>query len=299
MLKEALESISKYPFPLESGADCIILKGFGKKLCLFLDKRLEVYNSNKILESSQSHSEPALNGCVENQEQVNGENDLGDQIIESPLSSIQSNGISQSQSNSQASSQSLSNSDSQTENTLKKSKEQVYKPAHRSGAYAILLALLECLQDDCRGGYNKDKIIERAQKYSEESFVRPKPDTYYTAWTNMARLVTKGLVTATRSKRMLYNLTDQGKTLAVQLLEDSKHIPSTNDIIFNSNTNNQLNDVAQSSEIQSSSLQTSQSSTAEFELIEMRPGTFDVVLLIDKNETGGWVSLNTLISFVA
>lgn len=45
MLKEALSSISKYPLPLQSGAECAILKGFDKRLCLFLDKRLEVYTS--------------------------------------------------------------------------------------------------------------------------------------------------------------------------------------------------------------------------------------------------------------
>lgn len=46
ILKEALESILKYPLPLQSGAECAILKGFDKKLCKFLDLRLEAYNSN-------------------------------------------------------------------------------------------------------------------------------------------------------------------------------------------------------------------------------------------------------------
>lgn len=40
---KALNALRKYPLPLESGKDCIILKHFGLKLCTMLDKKLEEY----------------------------------------------------------------------------------------------------------------------------------------------------------------------------------------------------------------------------------------------------------------
>ncbi|XP_047362261.1 crossover junction endonuclease MUS81 [Vespa velutina] len=38
---KALNTLRRYPLPLDSGKDCIILKHFGLKLCTMLDKRLE------------------------------------------------------------------------------------------------------------------------------------------------------------------------------------------------------------------------------------------------------------------
>lgn len=40
---KALDSLKRYPLPLESGRDCIILQHFGSKLCSMLDKKLEEY----------------------------------------------------------------------------------------------------------------------------------------------------------------------------------------------------------------------------------------------------------------
>lgn len=40
---KALDSLKRYPLPLESGKDCIILQHFSTKLCLMLDKKLEEY----------------------------------------------------------------------------------------------------------------------------------------------------------------------------------------------------------------------------------------------------------------
>lgn len=42
---KALASLKKYPLPLNSGKDCIILQHFGTKLCLMLDKKLEEYKA--------------------------------------------------------------------------------------------------------------------------------------------------------------------------------------------------------------------------------------------------------------
>ncbi|XP_028040926.1 crossover junction endonuclease MUS81 isoform X4 [Bombyx mandarina] len=50
MLREALDSLSKYPLPLNSGAECAILRGFQKKLCIFLDKRLSKKNDPTMVQ---------------------------------------------------------------------------------------------------------------------------------------------------------------------------------------------------------------------------------------------------------
>ncbi|XP_078046648.1 mus81 structure-specific endonuclease subunit [Augochlora pura] len=42
---KALTSLKKYPLPLKTGKDCIILQHFGTKLCLMLDRKLEKYKS--------------------------------------------------------------------------------------------------------------------------------------------------------------------------------------------------------------------------------------------------------------
>ncbi|XP_076393272.1 mus81 structure-specific endonuclease subunit isoform X2 [Megachile rotundata] len=42
---KALSSLRKYPLPLKSGKDCIILQHFGKKICLMLDRKLKEYNA--------------------------------------------------------------------------------------------------------------------------------------------------------------------------------------------------------------------------------------------------------------
>ncbi|XP_017795588.1 PREDICTED: crossover junction endonuclease MUS81 [Habropoda laboriosa] len=42
---KALQSLRKYPLPLKSGKDCIILQHFGTKLCSMLDRKLEEYKA--------------------------------------------------------------------------------------------------------------------------------------------------------------------------------------------------------------------------------------------------------------
>lgn len=42
---KALAALKKYPLPLKSGKDCIILQHFGKKLCSMLDRKLEEYKA--------------------------------------------------------------------------------------------------------------------------------------------------------------------------------------------------------------------------------------------------------------
>lgn len=310
MLREALTSLSKYPLPLKTGAECAILKGFNVKLCSYLDKFLQIYNSSEDqqnVEQVPENSGKRAKTEIKRGKVKKPDPDEGTSIetkspvrIQSPEKNIEVRSKSNAQTslNSQAdlpcTSKTESNSQSPTSQT-KKSKERIYRPGYRSGAYAILIALLEHLQE-CPDdpALMKENIIEKAQKHSEESFVRPKPESFYTAWSNITRLVTKGLVMKTKKKKMYYSLTGPGILLATELLKESANRATVNDIIFNNPTSGTSNqDVLSSKTSQadtdsiSSQLTASQCSNASGTAVEMLAGSFDVILLIDKNETGG------------
>ncbi|KAI4502430.1 hypothetical protein M0802_002342 [Mischocyttarus mexicanus] len=59
---EALNTLRKYPLPLESGKDCIILKYFGLKLCKMLDKRLQEHRAHKK-EMERTHNVCKCDSC--------------------------------------------------------------------------------------------------------------------------------------------------------------------------------------------------------------------------------------------
>ncbi|XP_013194916.2 crossover junction endonuclease MUS81 [Amyelois transitella] len=262
MLKEALDSISKYPLPLQTGAECAILKGFEKKLCLFLDKRLEVYNHNK-----------SFNSVSESENQTNNLNSKKNHTLREAVVTVENIDniiVGLPKKSASTASKSSNNSD------------KTYRPSFRSGGYAILVALLGQFRDDPNQGLSKEQLIEKAQPYSEESFLRPKPDTFYTAWNSISRLITKGLVQKSRNNKTIkYMLTETGVTLAIDLETASVGLPTTNDIIFNSNADSTEIPNSQSSTI---NLDNANSSGSQ---IELKAGTFDIILLIDKNETSG------------
>lgn len=52
-LRKALSSLKKYPLPLHTGRDCIILEGFGKDICNLLDKKLEEHIRLQLRECQQ------------------------------------------------------------------------------------------------------------------------------------------------------------------------------------------------------------------------------------------------------
>ena len=271
MLSEALDSLSKYPLPLQSGGECAILRGFDKRLCLYLDKRLEAYNSFNINSDSNFVTSEDNLLCSQN---------FNKDVLK--LNSSQ-------ESNQQAKGNCYHVG-------IKKKKDKIkYKPAFRSGSYAILMALLD-LTTLGKHSLNKDDLIESAQKYSEESFTKPKPGTYYNAWSNMKRLITKGLVEKIGHKKSQFALTEQGISIANELRIDTENTPTMNDIIFKDSSNDKikdidseiviLNDINEKNYSKGYSEQKYDLKNSD-KLIEMEPGTFDIILLIDKNETGG------------
>lgn len=88
-------------------------------------------------------------------------------------------------------------------------KQKQYIPTFRSGAYAILLALLESEQS-----MSKNEIIKYGQVYCDSSFTIPESNRTqysYTAWNSIKILIQKELVEKRGTK---YSLTESGHTLA-------------------------------------------------------------------------------------
>lgn len=60
---KALDSLKRYPLPLESGKECIILQHFGTKLCSMLDKKLEEQRRRESMKAADIlFSETTNNG---------------------------------------------------------------------------------------------------------------------------------------------------------------------------------------------------------------------------------------------
>lgn len=277
MLKEAMESISKYPLPLKTGAECAILKGFDKKLCRFLDLRLEVYYRNI---NGSEHGEVSVKSLSAQTSTCDSTNTTDDNGSSKNLCTA--------------------SCDSNSGQSKKGTKTpRAFKPMFRSGSYAILVALLEQLRNNpSKSAIEKQELINLAQPHSEESFSRPKPDSFYTAWSNMKTLLSKKLVVCRKSKKTTYSLSDDGIALAIQILEDYKDTPTVNDMIFNDAPTSDLNPMRNQGNLTPSGSTTSsqtvtpllsQTSSSDSVFIDMPADSFDIILLIDKNETGGFV----------
>ena len=65
---KAISSLRKYPLPLESGKDCILLQNFGTKLCAMLDRKIESH-SEKIRNSHNSDTK-VVNNCDEVEDDI-------------------------------------------------------------------------------------------------------------------------------------------------------------------------------------------------------------------------------------
>ncbi|KAL3238169.1 Mus81p [Nakaseomyces bracarensis] len=104
--------------------------------------------------------------------------------------------------------------DNNNEQTSKKRKRK-YIPKKRSGAYAILLALLELNAVD--KGFIKQDVATVAQKYTDHSMT-PNFSTkeYYSAWSSIAQLSKHDLVLI-EGRPQQHSLTDEGLKLAIHL----------------------------------------------------------------------------------
>lgn len=139
-------------------------------------------------------------------------------------------------------------------------KQKQYIPTLRSGAYAILMALLEGEQS-----MSKSEIIKYGQPYCDSSFTIPESNRTqysYTAWNSIKVLVQKELVEKRGNK---YSLTEAGQTLAENLFD------GTALGIRDSNTANEPSTIQEPPTVERLQLS----------------GTFSIYLILDNREIRG------------
>lgn len=183
---KALKSLKQYPLPLETAKSCKMLNGFGTKLCAMLDHKLKQHKKN--------------NGAATDIHDMDTDENENDLNLSNKTKKAKA-----------ATPKKRKHSDS--------TKTREYIPAIGSGAYAILLALHQrSLQVDYLGYMHKNDIMKYGQVFSDKSFTRPDPGTFYTAWSSMKTLISNNLVVK-NSNPAKYSLTDEGIELASKLQE--------------------------------------------------------------------------------
>lgn len=283
-ITEALTSLSKYPLPLHSGAECAILKGFDKRLCIFLDKKLQTYNTFKGI-SLHSIDRLSKESRVDN---ISDRIDPKTRTYETEECSIEIIDVAP-KSNSQVSTSPLN-----SVSPSKTNSNSIYKPSYGSGGYAILLALYEQSYKENKL-IDKETLIEHAEKYCSTSFTIKK-NTFYTAWASMGKLITKGLVRKAKSgKKTVYSLTDEGYLIARNLSKNAPKTSIAEDLIgIDKNHKQTIQSEYNSKDLLVKDASTnSQTSVQNSQIIcmEMAADTFDIILLIDKQETSGYVAV--------
>lgn len=205
----------------------------------------------------------------------------------------------------------------------KQRKQKEYVPKRRTGAYALLIALSESEQDGNRG-LSKEDLKAKAQPFCESSFTIPDTSKYYTAWKGMDTLLEKELVCVRGgSMNKRYCLTDEGWSCANRMRTSegldthsciappAKKASTTGPITpvsgnANTNRSNANPDIVNLDsdsdvELQRTPLRSTISikdsgpsaqkspaiNSTDVEPISIRPGTFEVKLLLDSREIQG------------
>ncbi|ONH65768.1 Crossover junction endonuclease MUS81 [Cyberlindnera fabianii] len=108
--------------------------------------------------------------------------------------------------------------DASDQPTKRATRKKAYVPRRKTGAYSILLVLLEF--DPDMKGLTKDFIAQNATPYCETSFsANPSTNNFYSAWNSVKTLIKEELVIE-HGRPARYYLTDEGKTLAEKIKEN-------------------------------------------------------------------------------
>ncbi|XP_066999620.2 crossover junction endonuclease MUS81 isoform X2 [Anabrus simplex] len=274
----ALASLKKYPLCLKSGKECGILRNFGTRLCVMLDRKLAEYRKEH----------PEVNSI----ESVIPQLDL--QEVEAPPKKKRSK-----------SSVDKEKPDISPKKHTASRGAKKYVPAWRSGPYALLITLLTCSEDPEYPGYmRREELQSRAQPLCDTSFKKPVTGSYYTAWSSMSLLVKKGLVSRS-SNPAKYSLTPEGETLAKELQAvhnsdsaDKEQTASTSHSVpsppHTLPSKRKVNGAASSSTVNSGQKTSPQkrkqkvTSTDQEHMTKiLQPGSFEVKLLVDTQESLG------------
>ncbi|KAJ8889403.1 hypothetical protein PR048_008902 [Dryococelus australis] len=290
---KALNSLRKFPLMLKSGKECGILQNFGNRLCIMLDRKLAEYKK----EHPELGLNPVSSSCKSSAQ-------LSPHHKARVRSAVQSNG------------------------QHKKQRIIDYVPTYRSGPYALLLTLLNKSKElDYKGYMTKSELQVEAQHLCETSFRTPPPDSRYTAWFSMSALVQKGLVVR-RSSPAKFSLSEKGRELAEKLGSLGAEINSVDYSSTTSETSSQDSCIPIDVPMQESCVPTDAPTSSLTSNIGepskplqlcyritappakkpvptvqqnvrvdtcdavFEPGSFDIVLLVDTQETAGGANKN-------
>lgn len=334
-LDEAISSLSKYPLPLESGAECAILKGFDNKLCSFLDKRLQAYTSSNKLDNNSSKvtsttlpelepidisSKKAKNNSItkddfEKQSARNifkctklttdvpcGTDDLSDnEVQEVQEVPSQSNVLKGSRKDYcsnliQANYSSLS---PELEKSLRgRERKLKYKPIYKSGSYAIVMGLWEHSIVNSKQGISKMDLLELAHKYIESSMKNASDALHNLLWANMNNLVSKGLVTRKNGETPVFKLTKLGIKTAKVLYKEYKNREKPK--VTNSKQPEEDDCDGSKNNVPINSRNGIDTCNTEVEeVVEFEAGSYDIILFVDVKETSGCVFILINVFFVS
>ncbi|XP_014278866.1 crossover junction endonuclease MUS81 isoform X2 [Halyomorpha halys] len=196
---KALESLRKFPLVLNSGFECIILEHFDKQLCVKLAHKLDEYEATSKRCNEGPDVRNLSNGVRESENCLDVRKENTDNLA-SPK-------------------RSLKNKENKNKER-KKIKKRVYIPMKRSAAYGILLGLLLKENEPNYAGFStKAEVMTAAQRHTDVSMKKAVSGGFYTGWSSMSQLVSKGLVEKF-SNPAKYKLTEEGRVLAVRLKSD-------------------------------------------------------------------------------
>lgn len=285
MLGVALNSITKYPVPIQCGADCAILKGFGKELCSFLDKRLEVYEWNRRIADDQSVKQSQ---CSKGLPESSNDNTHKTAEHYSDVLPSVSNGSLPTQPSCSSTSTVVSNyqlennNDHKTVDKPKSSYNSVlnitnksvklgdYMPQYKSEEYAIITALM-----DKEEPLTKNILLKKAQIHCKEILSSAKFYLDYTKWTCLVRLINEGYIDMDYNEEVEFLLSDKGENLATKMEEKYKHLGE----------NNVTKDNIPCNYLELSQIENNNSD--DDSVLTLFPFSYNVIMLIDKKETPG------------
>ncbi|KAF9109758.1 Crossover junction endonuclease mus81 [Mortierella sp. AM989] len=172
--RKAYESMARYPTPFSHPAEAICLSGVGEKMVAKLEKKLIEYcedNKLPMPTPAKQISRKKVNLNAGEEREV-------------------------------------------VEPKPKKARQKTHKPyvpVYRSGAYAILLTLLEAAATGVGASLTKYEITTRGQVHCDASLTNPEHGKFFTAWNSMKTLLEKGLVYRSGNK---FFLTEEGTDMA-------------------------------------------------------------------------------------
>lgn len=169
-----MNSLRKYPLPLNNGKECNILEGFGDKICQIIDKKLEKF----LKEGGKLHEEDEYDHRVAESDQydtpkVKRTVEININQAEREKKSIFKRKVKDKPKEKENINEDEDKSEEATAPKARKIRE--YLPEFRSGAYAILITLFENkINDDDDDFINfalsKADLMKFAQKHCDSSF---------------------------------------------------------------------------------------------------------------------------------